>query len=110
MTKIIIGGPPHSGKSSMMVLMKNNFRQKGINTGLIDLDYASPTLEWLEGEETKENRDLRKQPWTPELAEKAKADFIEVDKKFKVTLGDAPGKKEKKGYLVKVTPYPSPTW
>lgn len=92
MTRIVIGGSPHSGKSTFMVLLKQNLKGKNVDVGLNDLDLSSPTLEWLEGEETKYQRELKKQPWTPELAKQAKYIFTESEKKHDIVLGDSPGK------------------
>jgi len=86
--RIVIGGPPHSGKSTFMVLLERRLERMGVDVKLIDLDYASPTVEWLKGMEG----DRKKQPWTPMLAQQAKSDFLETSKTTDVVLGDSPGK------------------
>ena len=87
--RIVIGGDPHSGKSTFMVLLKRDLKEKGIDVDLIDLDYSSPTTEWLEGKESVRSG---KRPWTPGLAQQAREDFRRVSRKNDLTLGDTPGR------------------
>ena len=42
--RIIIGGPPHSGKSTFMNLLEDRFRYYQIPVQLLDLDLSAPTL------------------------------------------------------------------
>lgn len=85
--KLVIGGPPHSGKSTFMTLLHRDLRDKGVDAKLLDLDYASPTIAYLLGKSRG-----GKQPWSNKLALQAKQDFNVTSKKHDLTLGDAPGK------------------
>lgn len=86
--RIVIGGPPHSGKSTFMVLLERALERMGVDVKLIDLDYASPSVEWIKGVEGER----KKQPWTPKLAQEARKDFLQKATSTDVLLGDSPGK------------------
>ena len=84
--RIIIGGPPHSGKSTLMHLLEDKFNEYGVPVELVDMDLSAPTdLRSKEGfTVTRDKRD-----WTPELAEEAAAMFIDSDSE--IVLGDSVG-------------------
>lgn len=86
--RLIIGGPFHSGKSSFMTLLEKDLKERGVNVGILDLDYSSPSIEWIKGEEGER----KKQPWTTKLSIIAHDDFKKASKKHDVTLGDSVGK------------------
>ena len=83
--RIIIGGPPHSGKSTLMNLLEDKFNQYGVSVELRDLDLASKT-------DLKGGFDINreKKDWTPELADEAAMLFGEPTDD-RVILGDSIG-------------------
>tara|TARA_R100000908_G_scaffold10988_1_gene3994 strand:- start:2211 stop:4475 length:2265 start_codon:yes stop_codon:yes gene_type:complete len=83
--RIIIGGPPHSGKSTFMNLLEDRFRYYQIPVELLDLDLSAPTP--LKTGFTQQ-RDKKK--WTSTLAEEAKSMFEQAEG-VQVVLGDSVG-------------------
>ena len=83
--RIIIGGPPHSGKSTLMNLLEDKFQEYGVSVELRDLDLASKT-------DLKGGFDINreKKDWTPELAEEA-ANLFGEPSDGRVILGDSIG-------------------
>jgi len=90
--RIIIGGPPNSGKSTLAESLAIALRSLGVNAYAEDLDLASPTLEFIRGKKGWEQRQGAKKEWTPRLAKKAAAIFEEASTRHVVVIGDAPGK------------------
>ncbi len=90
--RIIIGGPPNSGKSTLAESLAIALRSLGVDAYAEDLDLASPTLEFIKGKKGWEQRQGTKKEWTPELAEKAALLFEHASRKHFVAIGDAPGK------------------
>jgi AAA15 family ATPase/GTPase len=90
--RIIIGGPPNSGKSTLAESLAVALRALGVDAYAEDLDLASPTLEFIKGEKGWEQRRGTKKEWTPELAKEAAALFEETSTKHALVIGDAPGK------------------
>jgi ribosome-binding ATPase YchF (GTP1/OBG family) len=69
---IIIGGPPNPGKSTFVSSMKRALWEIGVKVSPAELDLWAPTLEFLEGKISKQERDSRKQKEvTKEEAEEA---------------------------------------
>ena len=83
--RIIIGGPPHSGKSTFMNLLEDRFRYYQIPVELLDLDLSAPTP--LKTGFTQQ-RDKKK--WTSTLAEEAR-EMFEGAEGVQVVLGDSVG-------------------
>jgi len=83
--RIIIGGPPHSGKSTLMSLVEDKMKQYGVSVELRDLDFSSPTD--LKGAFDPNRKTI---DWTPELAEDA-ANYFNEDSDERVILGDSIG-------------------
>jgi len=90
--RIVIGGPPNSGKSTLAESLASGLRQLGVDAYAEDLDLASPTLEFIRGAKGWGQRVGAKQEWTPELADEAAKKFEDASKKHAVVIGDAPGK------------------
>ena len=85
--RIIIGGPPHSGKSTLMHLLENKFNEYHVPVELVDMDLSAPTdLRSKEGfTRTRDKRD-----WTLDLAKEAQLLFEDAEGSD-VVLGDSVG-------------------
>jgi hypothetical protein len=83
--RIIIGGPPHSGKSTFMNLLEDRFRYYQIPVQLLDLDLSAPTPL-----KTGFTQQREKKKWTSTLAEEARQMF-EGAEGVQVVLGDSVG-------------------
>ena len=83
--RVIIGGPPHSGKSTLMNLLEDRFRYYQIPVELLDLDLSSPTP--LKAGFTEQRE---KKKWTSTLADEARSMFEEAEG-VQVVLGDSVG-------------------
>lgn len=91
--RIIIGGPPNSGKSTLVSSLKRALWETGVKVNSAELDLWAPTLEFLEGKISKEERDSRKQKRvTKEEAEEASKRLVEASQDGSVAIGDCPGK------------------
>lgn len=83
--RIIIGGPPHSGKSTLMNLLEDRFQYYQIPVQLLDLDLSAPTPLKTGFTEQREKR-----KWTSSLADEAKSMFEQAEG-VQVVLGDSVG-------------------
>lgn len=90
--RIIIGGPPNSGKSTLAESLAMALRSLSVDAYAEDLDLAAMTLDYIRGIKPWEQRPHEKKEWTRELAKQAAEKFKEASKKHHVVIGDAPGK------------------
>ena len=91
--RIIIGGPPNSGKSTLVSSLKRALWEIGVKVNSAELDLWAPTLEFLEGKITKEERDSKKQKTiTKQDAEEASKRLILASQDGSIAIGDCPGK------------------
>jgi CRISPR-associated protein Csx3 len=91
--RIIIGGPPNSGKSTLVSSLKRALWEIGVKVNSAELDLWAPTLEFLEGKISKQERDSRKQKKvTKEEAEEASKRLVEASQDGSIAIGDCPGK------------------
>ena len=85
--RIVIGGDPHSGKSTFMALLHDELKSKKLDVELFELDAAAGDVQRF-----KTGKRIEKRPWTPELAKQTHESFIRQARNNDLTLGDTPGK------------------
>ena len=83
--RIIVGGPPHSGKSTLMNLLEDKMNQYGVDVELRDLDFSSPTNLKAGFDPNRETKD-----WDEDLARDA-ASYFREGSEDKIVLGDSIG-------------------
>lgn len=90
--RIIVGGPPNSGKSTFSESLVRALQDQGVDAESIDLDLWSPTLDFLQGKITKEQRDEQKRKSiTSKETKEAYRRFKDSSQEHDVIVGDAPG-------------------
>ena len=90
--RLVIGGPPNSGKSTFAESLARALQDQSVDAEAIDLDPWSPTLALIRGEITEDQRKaMKKKKITREEAEEAAERFEKSSRKHSVVLGDAPG-------------------
>jgi len=90
--RIVVGGPPHSGKSTFSERLSRAFQNQNIDAEAVDLDEWARTLAFVKKEITKEQRDEQKRKnVTEEDMQKAAQRFRDASEKHDVVIGDAPG-------------------
>jgi CRISPR-associated protein Csx3 len=91
--RIIVGGPPNSGKSTFVIRLSRSLWEIGVDVKRVELDAWAPTLDYIDGKITKEERDSQKRSAiSGEDAEKSAQRFQESSKDASVVIGDCPGK------------------
>ncbi|MGH9918738.1 MAG: hypothetical protein ACRD6W_07720, partial [Nitrososphaerales archaeon] len=89
---VIVGGPPNSGKSTFSESLARALRRQGVSAGAVDLDPWSPTLAFIRGEISKEERDsLKRKDIGPNEIRDAVRRLKEAAKSHDLVVGDAPG-------------------
>jgi MinD-like ATPase involved in chromosome partitioning or flagellar assembly len=89
---IIVGGPPNSGKSTFSESLVRALQNQGVSAEAIDLDPWSPTLRFIKGEISKEERDSLKQSKISEKdIQDAVARLKRAGKNHDFVIGDSPG-------------------
>ena len=72
--------------------MVKKFRQQHVNAEYIDLDLWSPTLDYLQGRITKEQRNKQKRKFvTANDIKEACSSFKNMSEECDIVVGDAPG-------------------
>lgn len=105
---LAIGGPPGSGKSTLIVSLATEFANiiaslksrrgwEGFSLGVAvaNLDLATPTVDAIAAGTAKDRGEalrLRKQPWTEDLALQALEAFVQTKARANIVLADLPGK------------------
>ena len=91
-TRIVVGGPPGSGKSTFVASFKRALLDIGVRADYVELDLYAPTLPLIEGRMTPEQRIKSKRKDIPdEEIQRAARRLVELDERFDVVLGDLPG-------------------
>lgn len=89
--RIVIGGPPDSGKSVFTIYLQRALRQLGIRTYHYDYDPFSPTRQFALGEISVEQRKKLKGPVSKEDAQAHAKKFKENYNEYPIIVGDLPG-------------------
>lgn len=90
--RVIIGGPPCSGKSTFAESITRALQNIGIDTDRVDLDLWSPTLDFIRGDITKEERDLQKRRnVTKGEADEASRRITVFSENHDIVICDGPG-------------------
>lgn len=90
--KIIIGGPPNSGKSTLAESLARALQEQGIDAEAVDLDPWSPTLDYVKRKITlKERNSLKRKKLSTEEINDVVKRFEKASKYHEVIIGDAPG-------------------
>ena len=90
--RIVIGGPPGSGKSSFVASLRRALLDIGVQVDYVELDPYSSTLALIEGLMTPEERIKSKRKDIPdEEIQKIAERLADLDRKLDVVLGDLPG-------------------
>lgn len=90
--RIVIGGPPGSGKSSFVASLKRALLNIGVQVDYVELDPYSSTLALIEGLMTPEERIKSKRKDIPdEEIQQIAERLADLDRKLDVVLGDLPG-------------------
>ena len=90
--RIVIGGPPNSGKSIFAVYLFRALREMGIRAYHYDYDPYSPTRELILGMISKEDRERLKTDVTSKGAKIFAGNFQEKFVNYDIVIGDLPGR------------------
>lgn len=89
--RIVIGGPPDSGKSVFAIYLQRALRQLEIRTYHYDYDPYSPTRQFALGEISAGEREKMKGPVSKEDAKAHAKKFKENYDEYPIIVGDLPG-------------------
>ena len=89
--KVIVVGPPNSGKSVLIEHIKNILEERGIDYGYVDLDLWGSTYRLFRKEETPKERKIRKDELevTSTMIEEKVVEFETISND--IVLADTPG-------------------
>lgn len=90
--RIVIGGPPHSGKSTFALYLERALKDLGTNTFNNDYDPFGETKRFAEGLISKKEREHTKKIPTKEEVESCAKEFALLSITYEVVIGDLPGK------------------
>ena len=90
--RIVIGGPPNSGKSVFAIHLFRALREIGIRTYHSDYDPYSPSREFILGKKSKEEREKLKKDVTSKEAKELASNFQEKYVNYDIVIGDLPGR------------------
>lgn len=96
-----MGGPPNSGKSTFSLRLTRALEDQGINVHKEDFDIWSPTIEFLEGKITEEQRQAKKRKnITKEDVQRSAKLFKKLLKEYSLVIGDGPGGISKESEII----------
>jgi MinD-like ATPase involved in chromosome partitioning or flagellar assembly len=89
---LIVGGPPNSGKSTFSESLVRALQDQGVSAEAVDLDPWSPTLSFIKGEISRNERDrLKRSKISAEDIGDAIARLSRASRDHDFVVGDAPG-------------------
>ncbi|MEM3186437.1 MAG: ATP/GTP-binding protein [Conexivisphaerales archaeon] len=89
---VIVGGPPNSGKSTFCESLVQALKRLGVNAQAIDLDPYAPTLQYIRGEISADERNrLKRREIGNKEIQDAKERLEQASKDYDFVIGDAPG-------------------
>jgi len=99
--RIVVGGPPHSGKSTFTLrLVYTLLKELAVDTDILGLDLWDRSVDVMLGNITeKERKQKNKKITDKDLRERA-SEFKELSKKHEVVVGDLPGYPTKQAQIV----------
>ncbi len=89
-TRVVIGGPRNSGKSTLVASVYRTLEGEGVSVGLHEVDVYSDTIPCILGHKPWDKRKKRHHAWFKTTVEPRIAEFANDD--HAVVLGDLPGK------------------
>ncbi len=99
--RIIIGGPPNSGKSTFAVRITRALQDIAVDADHKELDLWSQTIEFIIGNMTKEDRDSRKRTnVTTKEVTTAVQEFKSLSQSHVIAIGDGPGRISKESEMI----------
>ena len=99
--RIIVGGPPNSGKSTFVEDLKRALEDEEVDVDSVDFDVWPPTLDLIQGKESSEQRaSHKKREVTEKDIDDAKSRLERASLVHQVVLMDGPGKISEQGAVL----------